>query len=238
MGGDGIGASFEQSLTTEWGVTDTEETKRAESESKSVEQSVSIDETAPPEAKTLILVNTTTAATSTPFDINAAMTFECAHGQAAITIQWRYWTTYNSRQQFVYAGTVGQFYKILHPGNKNVTVSSGWTTERCPAYLGVGGFCYYKDVTLKFTSIEDVVAKFTGKSVDWPGTLNQHIPSSVHSAVERIFDKASRTISMTGIQHRVADGVVAITTQDVTGEDTQDVLDRHGIDETHCVGCS
>ena len=229
VGGDAQGAKLETDLETTWGVSDTEEKAQAESESKSQTTTVTISEDLAPRKVWLITVNTTTANTSTPFNFHAAMQWDQIH------VSWQYSIGTKDGKSWFYFGRVGDLVQqIDHPDNQGVT------STRYGAYVGgdtcPGPWsCYLYVVDMVFDGLDDMAAKLSGKSVDWPGTLNHSIAPDLQAQLEKVYDKASRYISVSGVQMRNADGVVDIKVSDVSGQDINKVIKEHGIDEDHVV---
>ena len=231
VGGDGIGASFEASLETTWGVSDSKEKTQAEAESKSVEQTIQISHESDPGHKDLILVTTNTANTSTDFTINAAMIFD------RIYVEWAYTLRLPHKgANWEYLGKGGEWVNhITDHRNRDVTVHQGepYVMDNGPCAFPAA--CVDYGVVITFWGIDDMIEKMTGKSPHWPGTLNQSQSGYLRKFVERVYDRDSRFISMSGTQYRTYDELADYSFTDVTGKDTDSILDEHGMDENQVV---
>ena len=205
VGGDDTGAKFEQEVSTAWGISTDKST--AEEESKDKTEEVDLSNTVEPRRALLATVSTANIKSQTPFDVDGIWT-----GEIHLEFWIGGWVNPSNNQcgrDFFNSHRVDQ-------GGQDVTghrlVKASWST---------------------WDDFEDLM---NGVNTDWPHF--KHIwsyppPGEVAGGIVHMTHPTSRSIKMSGIQHREYQDGTDAKFVDVTGQDPNDVIRKHGIDKDH-----
>ena len=205
VGGDAAGAKLEVEVSAAFGVKT--DTTTAESESTDTKTSRHIATTVEPARSTLASITASNIVSHTPFDAN--LVWESGITVRAATSGWIDLTSDCTKTLI---------------DNDAVTYEGDWKEGR--------GY-----VTITWDSWDEFSSMVNGVNVDWP---TYTCPSGNAwrcslSGVALINDPANRHVIMSGVQSRIYQGSAEVSIVDVTGQDLDALVKKHGIDDDHVV---
>ena len=205
IGGDAEGAKLEQEVSASLGIKT--DTTEAESESKDQTTTRHIETEVAAYEATLVTIETSRVQSATPFT---------ARGQwlAGVTIR------------------TGQGVMSAFPGSLYYPwwELCGYTAHEMDTVRGHYGQYQWK-------TWDEFLQTFTGYNTETPTFTRSHISQDVLEAAGALDSPTEpyRWISLAGTQRRDYQAGAKVTIADVTGQDLDELVAKHGIDKTHIV---
>ena len=201
IGGDNVGAKFEEEVSATLGI-ETDKTS-AEEESKNTSTTRHLATEVSPHEASLITIEAPAITSSTPFTMSAAwvpdwVELEANPGEA-------------------------------RPGHYDCPKQLGWPQIGDQDCQREAGACPNHKLRLAW---DDFLSLIGGYNTAYP----HFDPGCCDGAYkDRVEDPTNRWVSMSGTQHRTYQNAATVRITDVTGQDLDDVIDRHGIDGGHVI---
>ena len=213
VGGEAFGAKLETEISTAFGITT--DTSSAQSESMSRTTTRHIATTVEPGKASLATITASTVKSKTPFTVDGVW-------ESGITI-------YASRDLWLQAG----------PGENNdctrdLESGDGAVVTGCCHGNNTGGNGY---VTLTWKTFSEFLSTINGVNTTWPNYNcgGTGVWKCRLDGVSQLNDHTLRSVNIDGVQQRTYQDAAEVKIVDVSGQDTNKLIEDHGIDNNRVV---